>query len=229
MHSAAGAEAYDAALGLFGDRVHRDLPGRRAARTLRSMARTREEIDAEKAHKPRPDLLPAHALLCAGRAMGYGYRKHGDCTWREPGTEQADPRTHIASAMRHLLEHLHDADACEEGSGLPVLWHAAAQILIAVECTEQLDEISGRLATDIRVRTRVEALDQARDGLPRAWPPEWQWADCAHTLPEGWRWIYDARADQHYRWACCSPGFKHMRWGTTPAECAAWAWKQVRV
>jgi hypothetical protein len=95
---------------------------------------TREEVEREKRHKPRPDLIPAAALLAVGDCMGYGYRKHGDCTWTVEGTEQADPRTHLASAMRHLLEHLADPNATEEGSGLPVLWHAAAQVLIAVEC-----------------------------------------------------------------------------------------------
>lgn len=163
MYSARGAEAYDAALGLFGDRVHRDLLRARAARTLRSMHRTRAEIDDEKAHKPRPDLLPAHALICAGRAMGYGYRKHGDCTWREAGTEQADPRTHLASAMRHLLEHLRDPKACEEGSGLPVLWHAAAQLLIAVECTEQLSA-RVREETDAEFRARALARSMSTSG-----------------------------------------------------------------
>ena len=145
------------------------------------MTKTREEIDAEKAAKPRPDLLPASALLAigegrspeiptvrnaytrllkfrhnldtgqlwgamlhvvailggggaafldAGAVMGYGFRKHGKCTWRVAGTQQADPQVHLASAERHLLEHLQDHKATEEGSGMPVLWHALAQLCI---------------------------------------------------------------------------------------------------
>lgn len=149
--------------------------------------KTCEEINAEKAAKSRPDLLPAlpllqlsdwdvpsaehadisglhtdavhvratngsvaafseliglliyivgdgsygTALLRAGQVMGYGYRKHGKCTWRVAGTEQADPQTHIASGERHILEWKADPDAVEEGSGLPVLWHALSQYLIA--------------------------------------------------------------------------------------------------
>lgn len=139
--------------------------------------KTEQEINDEKLHKTRPDLLPAGplqvlypkdradvgclwayrdtgdcrylrqlafeiiaqlggpptALLLAGRVMGYGFRKHGDCTWRVAGTEQAEVRTHIASAERHLLEHWQDPDAVEEGSGLPVLHHALSQVLIALD------------------------------------------------------------------------------------------------
>lgn len=143
-------------------------------------------IDAEKAQKPRPDLLPAlavdrlqfanmpercknpvliawrcliffrldldmesledaliytalalggvpQACMAGGRVMGYGFQKHGNCTWRVAGTSQADPQTHIASAERHLIEYLIDQDACEEGSGLPVLEHAFSQLCITYD------------------------------------------------------------------------------------------------
>lgn len=96
-----------------------------------------EQVNAEKALKPRPDLLPAFALLAAGRVQAYGWHKHGDCTWKNEGTEQAKPETHLASAMRHLLEHLEDPEAVEEGSRLPVLWHALCQIAIAIDCIER--------------------------------------------------------------------------------------------
>lgn len=154
--------------------------------------KSQAEIDAEKAGKPRPDLLPARALIkldayCSddsvpdnhepravcrdallslrafrqyvdidyaiaamacvadllggpyyaamrgGAVMGYGYRKHGRCTWRVAGTEQADPQTHLASAERHLLEWLIDCNATEEGSGFPVLWHAFSQLAILID------------------------------------------------------------------------------------------------
>jgi hypothetical protein len=142
--------------------------------------KTEAEINAEKAAKPRPDLLPARELervanangdldascvlrwlaefedtlelehlakavtwlaawadepvgeflLHCGEVMGYGFRKHGWCTWRVAGTEQADPQTHYASGVRHVLERMADPDKREEGSGKPVLWHAGAQFLI---------------------------------------------------------------------------------------------------
>jgi hypothetical protein len=142
--------------------------------------KTTVQINAEKALKPRPDLLPAGALLAlgwleetpvteaydallqfrdspddvdrlvlamqyvanvigtgvllaGGRVMSYGAHKHGNCTWRVAGSEQADPQTHLASAERHLLEYLGDPAAVEEGSGFPVLWHAFSQICIVYD------------------------------------------------------------------------------------------------
>lgn len=79
-----------------------------------------------------PDAALPHAMLSAGRVMGYGFRKHGNCTWRVAGSEQADPQTHIASAERHLLEYLVFPGATEEGSGQPVLYHALAQLCITL-------------------------------------------------------------------------------------------------
>jgi hypothetical protein len=98
--------------------------------------KTEQEINAEKMGKTRPDLLPACAILGAGKVMGYGFRKHGNCTWRIAGTEQAEVSTHTASALRHVLEYLENPDAVEDGSGLPVLYHALSQIAIAIDCHE---------------------------------------------------------------------------------------------
>jgi len=98
--------------------------------------KTEAEINAEKASKSRPDKLPACALMGGGLVMAYGLQKHGNCTWRVAGTEQADPETHIASAYRHVLEWLDDPSAVEAGSRLPVLYHALSQIAIAIDCIE---------------------------------------------------------------------------------------------
>lgn len=144
--------------------------------------KTRAEIEAEKAAKPRPDLLPPRALsyvtpgriscafmslaeyLCsrdleligavlddilselvavgvaptqpdalmlAGEIMGVGFRKHGPCTWRVAGTEQADPQCHYASLVRHLLEHCAGITA-DPDSGKHPLLHAVCQISIMI-------------------------------------------------------------------------------------------------
>lgn len=98
---------------------------------------SREQVDAEKASLPRPDLIPPSALLEEGLVMGMGFRKHGDCTWRQLGTQQADPKTHIASAMRHLVKTLLDPMARDQQSGRVHLAHARAQIGIAIECLYQ--------------------------------------------------------------------------------------------
>lgn len=101
------------------------------------MTKTREEIDAEKAHKSRPDLLPANAIMAAGEVMGYGLRKHGNRTWRIAGTEQADPRTHLASLMRHLLAAIDDPAAIDDESGFPHLACVITQACIAYDCEQQ--------------------------------------------------------------------------------------------
>lgn len=156
--------------------------------------KSRAEIEAEKAAKPRPDLLPAREihrvlheaevdrvvidvwhwlarfedtlepkfladavvvlarwegvslgafLLGAGEVMGYGFRKHGRCTFRVAGTEQADPQTHYASGVRHLLEKLDNAAAVEEGSRRPVLYHAGAQFLLALDLLVDPPKLEG--------------------------------------------------------------------------------------
>lgn len=148
------------------------------------MRKTEQEINAEKALKSRPDLVPGGAFLrcitsrpqsnswggsiyaifgpqgpsierCAalflwcksrqsfqklpetvtelGKVMAYGRNKHGHCTWRIAGTEQAEPETHWASACRHVCEYLADLEAVEEGSGLPVLLHAMTQCVITMD------------------------------------------------------------------------------------------------
>ncbi len=100
---------------------------------------SQDEVDAEKAAKPRVDLYPGSALIAGGAVQAYGKYKHGNCTWKEEGTEQADPQSHIASAMRHMAEYLDNPDALEKGSNLPVLWHAQNQIAIAIDCQKNLD------------------------------------------------------------------------------------------
>lgn len=101
-----------------------------------AMTKTQKQIDAEKAGKSRPDLIPVRALLGAGQAMAYGRNKHGNCTWRAHGTEQSTIECHAASAERHLLEYRANRDAVEAGSGLPVLYHLLCQVAIMIDLHE---------------------------------------------------------------------------------------------
>lgn len=104
------------------------------------------EINAEKNAKPRIDIVPPALMLAAGRALGYGAEKHGVPegndgfgTWRTPNTQQADPLTHYACLMRHLLlwRSGEVIDPVERGgSGLPHLDHAAAQLAILLDLLE---------------------------------------------------------------------------------------------
>jgi hypothetical protein len=156
--------------------------------------KTRAEIEAEKAAKPRPDLLPARALsmvvhgpagsmlsmlgdyfktkhindlgpvfgaildelveievaksradalLQAGEIMGVGFRKHGPCTWRVAGTEQADPQCHYASLVRHLLEHAAGIET-DPDSGKHPLLHAVCQIAIMINLLDDPPSMDGQ-------------------------------------------------------------------------------------
>lgn len=103
--------------------------------------KTEQEINAEKAAKPRLDLVPPRGIEAAGRALGYGAGKHGTPapggwgTWRIAGTEQAQPLTHFACLLRHLMA-WRRGEACDPESGLSHLDHAAAQLMILVDVVE---------------------------------------------------------------------------------------------
>lgn len=73
----------------------------------------------------------ADAIMQAGEIMGVGLRKHGPCTWRIAGTEQADPQTHYASLVRHLLEY-EAGVRTDPDSGKHPLLHAVCQISIMI-------------------------------------------------------------------------------------------------
>lgn len=194
------------------------------------MARTMEEINAEKRLKPRPDLIPAHVLnrfwdetadtdfdadaseldpsatlalfgetgavdylfeamaevavmrvargeyghaMAMGRVLAYGLNKHGVCTWRVPGTEQASQQTHYASAMRHLLEYALDPSACEEGSGFPVLDHALTQMAILADLV-------------MNPPTGPAGVNDGQWAIKSAQVPAEPWA-----LPKGAEWGHD--------------------------------------
>ena len=112
--------------------------------------RTTDEIDNEKRRKPRPDLVPARAILAAARAMAYGAEKHGlgqsgRGTYRDPGLDQSELATHIASFERHWLkfrqavqEKTPDQDP---ETGLSHLDHAMAQLSLCVDLWENPVEI----------------------------------------------------------------------------------------
>lgn len=78
------------------------------------------------------DSSAAEVLLDVGEIMATGWRKHGPCTWRVAGTEQADPQTHFAGAIRHMLEAA-AGRAVDPDSGKDPLLHAICQLAITYD------------------------------------------------------------------------------------------------
>ncbi|MBK6920582.1 MAG: hypothetical protein IPH07_24490 [Deltaproteobacteria bacterium] len=111
------------------------------------MTKSAEEINAEKASKPRVDIVPPELMLAAGRGLGYGVQKHGQPpgadgygTWRIAGTEQAEPLTHYACLLRHLLL-WRAGEKFDPESGLSHLDHAAAQLAILLDLVPRAGEV----------------------------------------------------------------------------------------
>lgn len=138
------------------------------------MPNTEHEIDAEKAAKPRLDLVPPRAVLAAGRALGFGANKHGTPapdgwgSWRIPDTEQAEPLTHYTSLMRHLML-WRGGEERDRESGLPHLDHAIAQLSILVDLAEDPPVE----APD--VSASADTGDTSEPPGPWALPEDWEW------------------------------------------------------
>ena len=207
------------------------------------MTRTREEIEAEKARKPRPDLIPGAARIAVGRVLAMGCAKHGRCTWTKAGTEQARGETHIASAERHISSLGDSYDAIDAESGLPHLWHAAAQLLIAIDCAERARGTAERtpdalpegwsvtlygdgtyVATSVSknrrslpCRTRAEAIAYACAYVAQERARD---APTPDALPEGWRVEYN---DASREWDVLDPHGRVRARCATPCEAVAHA------
>ena len=127
------------------------------------MPKSMEEINAEKDAKPRVDKIPGVALNAIGDVKAYGLCKHGDCTWKKAGTEQADPQTHVASASRHMSDVFDDLWSVDAATGLLNMAHLGAQICIALDCMRRadparFDAIRATLpATLLRLQAELEA------------------------------------------------------------------------
>lgn len=134
------------------------------------------EIDAEKATKPRPDLVPPRAIMAGGRAMGYGVAKHGPGrtgfgTFRDAGTEQATAESHIASFDRHwqafkIGRRSGTTNPIDPGTGLAELDCAMAQLGMVVDLVED---------------PPADASD------PWALPEGWEWRTSVMSSSRPWK------------------------------------------
>jgi len=78
--------------------------------------------------KPRPDLAPPDALIEIGKVLAWGLERPGldPERWRT-----ISDRKHLASAVRHVLEHLAGRTVDPE-TNLPHLAHAGTRVLYAL-------------------------------------------------------------------------------------------------
>lgn len=77
--------------------------------------------------KPRPDLIPAVALLRVGAVMAHGVDKHAGRTWT--------PDEHYAALMRHAWR-WRAGETIDPDSGLPHVAMVAARALMLVDLLE---------------------------------------------------------------------------------------------
>lgn len=115
------------------------------------MSKTEEEINAEKASRSRPDLVPTRSHMAGGRAFAVGVAKHGlgktgRGTYRDAGTEQSEVETHRASFFRHWCA-FWSGQSNDPDSGLSHLDHMVAQLAIIVDLVEDPPNLPDRRAS----------------------------------------------------------------------------------
>jgi hypothetical protein len=90
-----------------------------------------EDINREKAAKPRMDLVPPDHSLLAAQALGAGFLKHGPGpsgmgTYEVPGTEQSTVWSHWASKKRHEAA-MERGEVYDDGPGGSGMTHLACK------------------------------------------------------------------------------------------------------
>jgi len=85
------------------------------------------------AGKPQLSLVPTEITRCIARVREYGVNKyHARDSWRE-----VDPQRYRDAMYRHMLAYIDNPDGVDEESGLPHLWHCAANIAFLCEMEKE--------------------------------------------------------------------------------------------
>lgn len=148
--------------------------------------KTEAEINAEKHSKSRVDIVPPVLMIAAGRALGLGASKHGVPpgydgfgTWRIAGTEQAEPLTHYACLMRHLLK-WRGGETIDPETGDAKVEHleaAAAQLAILL---------------DLLQNPPVFVLPEPTKPVDEwALPPAWTWREAVMSCTKKWKAAFE--------------------------------------
>lgn len=81
------------------------------------------------AGKPRLSLVPTEIIVAIARVREYGLKKYGTSeSWK-----QVEPERYRDAMLRHALAYIKDPDGYDEESGMPHLWHLAANVAFLCE------------------------------------------------------------------------------------------------
>lgn len=126
------------------------------------------------ADKPRPELLPATALLEVVKVLTKGAEKYDDNNWREG--EGSSTQRYLGALMRHVFAYSQGEDKDPE-TGLSHMAHAACNALFLLEA-----EIFGLWNDD---RVRVAGRPRAYTAEPLPYPDGLEWSE--EDKAEIWR------------------------------------------
>lgn len=85
------------------------------------------------AGKPQLSLVPTEITRCIAYVREYGIQVRGGCdSWRE-----VEPKRLRDAAYRHWLAYIDNPDGVDAESGLPHLWHLAANVAFLCEMEKE--------------------------------------------------------------------------------------------
>jgi hypothetical protein len=96
-----------------------------------------EELTTIKADKGKLmlNLIPPSLYEAVGAVLTYGARKYKPYGWQE--ATGGDEQGYIAAMLRHIVACLRDMDSIDNESGLPHLWHVAANVAILLDLIDR--------------------------------------------------------------------------------------------
>lgn len=87
--------------------------------------------------KPKLTLCPTEIINAIARVREYGVEKYED----KDCWQNVEPQRYRDAAFRHFLKYINEPSGVDEESGLPHLWHLAANI--AFLCEMEKGDYSG--------------------------------------------------------------------------------------
>lgn len=113
-----------------------------------------EQTAKADAGKIRPSLVPTSLIRAVATIREYGCKKYHDPeNWR-----QVEEQRYIDAAYRHFLAVVDDPKSVDQESGLPHLWHLAANVAFLIEIENEKHPVIRDLKYDLQQgRVTVDA------------------------------------------------------------------------